>query len=327
MTSPLTIWTNHRFAPPLDGAFRDAVAPHVVRPAASMQESVLVSAESDPALRDEADVAFGQPVVDDLLNAQKLRLVCLSSAGFTRYDRDDLRAHCKARGVTVCNASGVYDEPCAQHAMAMILAVCRQLPQALDDQRGGRAWPTPKLRRESALLAPSTRFAIVGYGAIARRLVELLAPYGVQIEAFRRSPRGDENCPTLPMDRLDASLPHADHVVNILPASASTTNYFDATRLAKLKPGAAFYNIGRGDTVDQAALEAALKSGAIRHAYLDVTTPEPLPKDHPLWTTRNCFITPHTAGGSFDEPQRQIEHFARQLHRFARGEPVANQIF
>ena len=326
MTTPLTIWTNHRFAPPLAERFRDAVAPHVVRVAASMQASVLVPAESDPRLRDDADVAFGQPVVEDLLVARKLKLVCLSSAGYTRYDRDDLRAHCKSMGLAICNASAVYDEPCAQHAMAMILAVCRQLPAGLDSQRGDRAWPTSSLRAASRLLSSSTRVAIVGYGAIARRLVELLAPFGVQIEAFRRSPRGDENCKTFAMDRLDAFLPDADHVVNLLPASASTANFFDAARLAWLKPGAAFYNIGRGDTVDQVALAAGLRSDAIGHAYLDVTTPEPLPPDHPLWTTSNCVITPHTAGGSADEGERQIEHFAEQLDRFANNERLLNRI-
>lgn len=327
MNAPLTIWTNHRFAPPLADAFRQAVAPHVVRPAASMQESVLVSAESDPGLRLDADVAFGQPLVEDLLAAKRLRLVCLSSAGFTRYDRDDLRAHCRSTGLILTNASGVYDEPCAQHAIAMLLAAARQLPRALDSQRADRGWPTPTLRAASHLLGPSTRIAIVGYGAIARRLVELLAPYRCEITAFRRSPRGDENCRTLPIDQIDGVLQSADHVVNILPASKSTADFFDAARLAKLKRGATFINIGRGDTVDQAALEAGLRNGAIGQAYLDVTTPEPLPPEHPLWTTRNCFITPHTAGGSADEPQRQIEHFAAQVHRFTRGDAVENRIF
>ena len=324
--TPLTVWSGHRFSPADVNAFERAIAPHGVRWAAGGKASVLHGAESDAVLRADCDVAFGQPDPDDILNATRLRLVCLSSAGYTRYDRDDLREHCSSRGIAVCNASGVYNEPCAQHAFAMMMSVARELPAALDVQRTTRAWPTSDLRLGSQLIGPSTRIAIVGYGAIARRLVELLAPFGTQVHAFRRSPRGDENCPTSPIGDVDAALATADHVVNILPASAETSGFFDTTRFTRIKSGAAFYNIGRGDTVDQTALEAALRNGRLRAAYLDVTTPEPLPPDHPLWTTPNCYITPHSAGGSADEPARQIEHFAAQLHRFARGDAVVDRI-
>lgn len=325
MTSPLTVWTNHRFAPADAQAFERAIAPHRAIYSAAATPSVLHGGASDPELRSRGDVAFGQPDPADLLAATRLRLVCLTSAGYTRYDRDDLRAHCKSTGLVLANASGVYDEPCAQHAFAMLLAVARQLPAALDSQRGERGWPQAKIRRDSFILGPSTRVVIAGYGAIARRLVELLAPFGCQIHAFRRSPRGDENCPTSPIAEIDVSLASADVVVNILPASDETANFFDAARLARLQRAATFLNIGRGDTVDQAALESALRSGAIGHAYLDVTAPEPLPAGHPLWATPNCFVTPHTAGGSHDEQARQIAHFAEQLKRFANGEPVVNR--
>lgn len=324
--TPLTVWTNHRFSPAAADRFAVAIAPHVPLHAQAATASVLQGGASDAALRERGDVAFGQPAIEDLLAARRLRLVCLTSAGYTRYDRDDLRAHCRANGLAIANASGVYDEPCAQHVFAMLLGVARKLPAALDSQHASRGWPTTALRASSVLLTPATRIAIVGYGSIARRLVELLAPFGCQLRAFRRSPRGDENCLTFPIAQLDASLPWADHVVNILPASDETANFFDAVRLSKLRPGANFFNIGRGDTVDQAALASSLRSGAIAHAYLDVTTPEPLPPEHPLWTTPNCYITPHTAGGTIDEEDRQIAHFAEQLARFTRGETVANVV-
>ncbi|MSU70686.1 MAG: hypothetical protein EXS39_07925 [Opitutaceae bacterium] len=94
-----------------------------------------------------------------------------------------------------------------------------------------------------------------------------------------------------------------------------------AERLALLRPGATFYNVGRGATVDQDALLAALRSGRIR-AYLDVTTPEPLPVDHLLWSLPNCSITPHAAGGAQHENQRLMDHFLANLRRFERGQPL-----
>ena len=114
--------------------------------------------------------------------------------------------------------------------------------------------------------------------------------------------------------------------MNILPAAAGTEGYFDAGRLAKMKPGAIFYNIGRGTTVDQAALRSALESGRLAAAYLDVTDPEPLPPDHPLWSAPNCYITPHTAGGHRQEVERLAAHFLNNLKRFEAGEPLADRV-
>ena len=93
-----------------------------------------------------------------------------------------------------------------------------------------------------------------------------------------------------------------------------------------MKPGARFYNVGRGSTVDQAALLAALQSGRLGSAYLDVLDPEPLPPDHPLWTTQNCFITPHTAGGHHDQDERIVDHFLTNLDAFQRGAPMVDRI-
>jgi phosphoglycerate dehydrogenase-like enzyme len=94
----------------------------------------------------------------------------------------------------------------------------------------------------------------------------------------------------------------------------------------RMKPTALFYNIGRGPTVDQAALQTALETNAIAGAYLDVTDPEPLPPDHPLWKLPNCWITPHTAGGHDDEFLRLFRHFLVNLRRFETGEPMLDRI-
>jgi len=115
-------------------------------------------------------------------------------------------------------------------------------------------------------------------------------------------------------------------VVNILPENDSTIGYVNARRLACCKPGARFYNVGRGTTVDQTALLEALQSRRLDAAYLDVTDPEPLPVEHPLWTTPNCFITPHAAGGRYDEDEALVNHFLANLAAFQAGTQLTDRV-
>jgi phosphoglycerate dehydrogenase-like enzyme len=259
------------------------------------------------------------------MSLQKLRWVHLTSAGYARYDRDDLRAALRARGTVLTNSSMVYAEPCAEHVFAMMLALARRLPPCVADQITSRAWHAAGHRIRSKVLVGQTAL-IVGYGAIGRRLAELLAPLRMNVIAVRRRPAGDEGVRVVPEDQLDALLPQADHVINILPENSGTLRYFHATRLASIKPGGVFYNIGRGTTVDQEALRAGLESGTLAAAYLDVTDPEPLPPDHLLWRTPNCFITPHTAGGRDDEFETLVGHFLGNLSRFERGEMLMDRV-
>jgi phosphoglycerate dehydrogenase-like enzyme len=323
---PLTIWCNRLFSPQLTLELEQRVSPHRIVWAIDRLESNLFPALRDVAITHQAQVAWGQPDLLDCTESQTLKWVQLTTAGYTRYDRDDFKSALKAKSVAFCNASGVYDEPCAQHVVAMMLALARQLPEAYLSQRTSAAWPYLPLRAASRIIGYQQRVLLVGYGAIARRVAELLKPFDLNIVAFRRTVRGDELVPTHPIAALDDHLPSADHIVNILPASSETKWMFNAARLSKCKPGAILYNIGRGDTVDQDALVNALTSGPLAHAYLDVTTPEPLPSTHPLWSLPNCYITPHTAGGTSDETHRQIEHFVDNLHRFAAGKPLRDRI-
>jgi phosphoglycerate dehydrogenase-like enzyme len=112
-----------------------------------------------------------------------------------------------------------------------------------------------------------------------------------------------------------------------LPESASTRHFFDSERFGQFKPGARYYNIGRGPTTDQEALRTALTSGHLAAAYLDVTDPEPLPPDHPLWSLPNCYITPHTGGGHVTEPIRTVQHFIDNLRLYERGEPLVDRVW
>lgn len=320
----LTIWSNASFPLPVTASLEAALAGHVLLRPASLQSLNLVAAPPDPQFF-EADVAFGQPDPGQILASNRIKWVHLTSAGYTRYDREDLRTTMRERGVALTTSSHVYDEPCAQHVLAMMMSLARQLPYAQDDQRGERAWPAAPLRAKSNLLL-GQRVLIYGYGTIARRLTELLGPLKMDLVGVRRKPKGDEPIRVIPDSEADAMLPTADHVVNILPANPSTDGYFTAERFGRMKPGVVYYNIGRGTTVDQTALLAALQSKHISAAFLDVTDPEPLPADHPLWAAPNCFITPHTAGGHATEFERLADHFLHNLERFQSHQELLDRV-
>jgi phosphoglycerate dehydrogenase-like enzyme len=176
------------------------------------------------------------------------------------------------------------------------------------------------------LLAKET-ILIVGYGAIGRRLAELLTPFAVRVIGYRRTPQPATKVQVVGPEQLSSALAEADHVINILPESTETRRFFDAERLQLIKEGARYYTIGRGTTTDQEALAHTLESGHLSAAYLDVTDPEPLPPDHPLWSARHCYITPHTGGGHADESFRIVEHFVHNLQRYERGEELINRVF
>lgn len=300
------------------------VAPHHLLFPDKQEKSILAAGGSDPLL-EKADIAFGQPDAMQICRVASLKWIQLTSAGYTRYDRDDVKAALRARGCALTNSSAVFAEPCAQHALAMMLAFSRQLPQCLDEQRGDRSWRQTE-RRTGSFLLRGQFVVILGFGAIARRLIEMLGPFAMNVSAMRRTPVGHEAITVFSPDRLDDHLVQADHVINILPANAQSEHFFNAARLGRMKRTAFFYNIGRGKTVDQPALLAALNAGQIAGAYLDVMDPEPLPKDHPLWSAPNCFITPHTAGGHAGEEERLVAHFLENLRRFERGEALVDRV-
>lgn len=321
----LTIFINQKF--PDDAAnalLARSLAGHDIVYSKSITTSNLAASGHDSAI-DAADVAFGQPDPAAVIGAAKLKWVHLTSAGYDRYDRADLRAAMKSRGGIVTNSSSVYEEPCAEHLVAMMLSLARQLPAALANQREAKGWPSAEIRKASRLLVGQT-VVLLSFGAIARRVVELLAPYRMNLIAVRRTPSGKEPIRTIAENELDAVLPQADHVLNILPGGPATKGFISAARLGLLKKECYFYNIGRGGTVDQAALLAALQSGHLAGAYLDVTDPEPLPVSHGLWNAANCYITPHTAGGHHDEFERLVRHFLENLQRFEKGEGLTDVV-
>lgn len=322
--TPLKIFVDS----PLDAAtarlLLDGTAPHEVLFPRTGVASVLAQAEPDPAFP-LADIAFGQPDLESIRRSERLRWIHVSTAGFTRYDTPEFRALVAERGLVVTNSSSVYAAACAEHVFAFMLARSRRLPQALRSQAANGSPEWFQLRGDSVSLRAQS-VVILGFGGIATALVRLLAPFEMKITAMRRQPRGDEGFPTVTAEGLPAALATADHVINILPDNPASLSFIDAAHLAQMKRGAVFYNIGRGTTVDQDALLAALRSGRIAAAWLDVTEPEPLPPDHPLRSEPACFITPHIAGGHADESGTLARHFLSNLQHYLAGTPLLDRI-
>lgn len=320
----LTIWCNAKFSDSDTQLLVEGTKGHKLVFSTSASASVLVAGQADPTLS-TADVAFGQPDAKQCLALPKLRWVEVTTAGYTRYDTPEFREGFKARGAIFSNVSQVFADPCAQHVLAMMLALGRQLLPSFKDQLGDHSWGYLKRRYDSRLLTGQT-VVLLGFGAIGRRLAELLAPFGMTIIAVRRQTRAERGVRIVPEEALSTVLAQADHVVNILPDNASTLNYVNARRLACIKPGARFYNVGRGTTVDQKALLEALQSGRLADAYLDVFEVEPLPVHDPLWTAPNCWVTPHTAGGRHDQDTAIVKHFLANLAAFEKGGEMVDRI-
>jgi len=286
--------------------------------------SVLAKAGRDPQFA-TVDIAFGQPEPEAIEEAGQLKWIHVSTSGITRYDNRQFRALVAERKIPVTNSASVYNEACAVHALSFMVAQARRLPLAFQCRTGNGSETWREIRSTSGTLRGET-VLILGYGTIGKRLAELLRPFDMKVMAYRRKPRGDEGVLVISEAQLPSALAEADHVVNVLPDSAETRHFFDAARFAMIKPGAIFYNIGRGTTVVQDALLAALRSGRIIAAWLDVTEPEPLPEEHPLRKEPNCFITPHVAGGHKGEDKTLVRHFLKNFERFVRGESLLDRV-
>jgi phosphoglycerate dehydrogenase-like enzyme len=277
---------------------------------------VLVHEEPEP-LPDLASVDFVIPTIRlrpallELLASEpgRLRVIQTLSAGV-----DWLIGHVPEQ-VTVCNARGAFDGPLAEWVLGAILTMQRGLTQARD-QQAKREWSM----FEPAELA-GARVVILGIGSIGSAIAARLAPFGVEMVGIGRSAREGVHA----LAELDGILPSADILVNMLPLTSETRGLLDGPRLGLLPDGALVVNGGRGKTIAAEALIRELSSGRLR-AVLDVTDPEPLPVDHPLWSLPNVLVSPHIAG---DSPAATVRTYAiagDQLRRYAAGEPLRNVV-
>jgi phosphoglycerate dehydrogenase-like enzyme len=218
-------------------------------------------------------------------------------------------------GVTLCDAAGARDGAMAEWVVAALLADAKNA-RACAEQQAREVWEAVGI----ADLA-GARVLVLGYGSIGRAVAERLAPFGVDLVAVARTARDGVHG----IDELDALLPGADAVVNLLPLTPATRGLVDARVLAQMSPGSLLVNAGRGATVDTAALVQALHAGHVR-AVLDVVDPEPLPPGHPLWTAPGVLLSPHSAGDTRGADRAAWALAGEQLRRYAAGEPLRNVV-
>ena len=230
------------------------------------------------------------------------------------------------RGVCLTNSPGASATPIAHTAIAGLLSLARGLPLFGAAQRE-RRWLEPGEVAAPRDLGGQT-LVVVGLGGIGGEIARIARALGLYVIGVRRSGPGGED----PVDELVAPerlrevLPRADWLAIACPLTDATRGWIDASALALLPTGAHVLNVARGEIVDETALVAALRSGRIAGAYLDVFEVEPLPGDSPLWTLPNVIATPHAAALSDGNQARQAEHFLANLARWLRGEPLANRV-
>jgi phosphoglycerate dehydrogenase-like enzyme len=240
--------------------------------------------------------------------------------------------------VTVCNAQGAHSISTAEWTVSAILAMLKYFPLYRDLQQAADWRGRSQASKDYASLHDDhqpqypailqeelygKRVLIVGYGDIGKTIESLLTPFGVEITRVARTARTNRDGKVIqPIARLDQLLPKAEIVVLILPHTPDSHGLIGPAQFAAMSQGALLVNAARGPIVQTDALVAALNSGRIR-AALDVTDPEPLSADHPLWKCPNLFLTPHVAGSTPQFSPRAIQIAADQVRRVLAGEPLA----
>lgn len=216
------------------------------------------------------------------------------------------------------SAAGAYATNVAEHGVMLLLAGIR----ALAEQVRATSWrETDSVPRMQTLVGATV--AIVGCGAIGRAMIPALTALGAEILAVTRSGRPVPGAAeTVAAAQTPQVWSRADHVVLAAPATAATDHLVDASVLAQLAPTAWLVNVARGSLIDTDALVLALVEGSIAGAALDVTDPEPLPQQHPLWRLPNAIITPHVANPPSWLPNSLARHVSANVARFAAGEPL-----
>ena len=257
--------------------------------------------------------------------APRLRFVQSISAGVDQYDKAVL----KQSAIRLASAQGANARAVSDHAMALILALARRLPEARDNQarKHWRGMIGNLSIREDELYGKT--LLVVGVGRIGGRLARLAKAFEMKVIGIRRDPaNGAEGADEIHgFDGLMDLISQADVVALTCALTPETTGLINAEALARMKPSAWLVNVARGKVVDEPALIAALERGAFAGAALDVTAEEPLPATSPLWSLPNFFITPHTGGETRRYEDAVIDLLLENLDRIERGEAaLRNQI-
>lgn len=275
--------------------------------------------EIEPVL-DQVEIAAGHFPPEWINQAPKLRWYQQWGAG-----ADWLMKHpeIQQRDFILTNASGVHSIPITEHILALMLAFTRRLQQAFRDQQN-RRWSEIDSPEE---LAGKT-LLLIGVGAIGRHTARVASLLGMHVIGItRRSGKPSAGVERLvTQEHLLEELRGADFVVLTIPLTRDTRHLIDANAIKQMKTGAYIINIGRGATIDEAALAQALKEGKIAGAGLDVFEQEPLPAGSPLWAMQNVIITAHYSGNTPFYDQRALDIFLTNLECFTRDKPMRNVV-
>jgi phosphoglycerate dehydrogenase-like enzyme len=281
-------------------------------------EQAIVAAVPDADVLFLTDFLYTEKVAAAVRASSRTKWLQLLTAGY-----DSAKQFGVPDGVTVTNMGDALAAPVATHAVMLLLALQRLLPTFMANQNR-RVWDRSISAR--AVIPDQSTVVVIGFGHIGREIARLLRTFGSRIISVTRSGAphalADE---AVPLTKLLEALPRADAVMIAVPLDATTQGLFGSRTLNACKRGAFLVNIARGSVVDSIALLDALTTGVIAGAGLDVTDPEPLPKDHPLWGAPNLIISPHFAGACGRIGTQRMAAIAEDnLKRFMRGDALTN---
>jgi D-2-hydroxyacid dehydrogenase (NADP+) len=271
----------------------------------------------------DCDVIYGgHPKADTIGKARKLRWVQTFSAGVNHFPLKEL----SERDIPLTNASGAHGIPIAENILAMMLAFAIRIPTFIraQDKKEWLSWKDEGAKFE----LEGQTLLVAGLGGIGATLARKADALGMRVIGIRRNPTDPPPGvnTVYATEHLQEALGQADHVALCLPLTDETTDFLNEAELRAMKPTAYVYNVGRGKSINRAALIGALKHGWIAGAGLDVTDPEPLPSDDPLWSFPNVILSQHTSGNSPAMDRRVTDIFIDNLRRFLAGEPLRNRV-
>ena len=279
--------------------------------------------ESLRSALDGAEVLFGWDCdADNLREAwdrtAALRWIHWAGAGVDGLPYPDLVAN----DVVLTNARGIFDRAMAEYTLGLIIAFAKRFPETMNSQ-AARRWDHKYNERIVGKHA-----LVVGVGSIGREIARLLRAAGMTVAGIGRSARaGDHDFGAIhAFDDLNGVLGDADYVIAIMPLTDATRGAFGVAQFAAMKPTARFFNLGRGASVDEAALVAALEAGEIAGAGLDVFATEPLPAESPLWTRTDVIVSPHMSGDYYGWDADAVTQFVDNFRRYRADEPLRNII-
>ncbi len=293
-----------------------------IREAGGDAEVVVTNPQGAETEIADADVVFGFVSRRMYLGAQNLRWVHAISSGVDAFLYDEFRDG----DVVLTSEKGLVGDHLADTGFGLLLMLTRQLAAAL--RYGPDSWNhRPEMRYREVELTGST-MGIFGFGGTGRAMARRAAAFGMDVVAMDRDPVAPS--PEVPEVHgegyFDDLLARSDVVAICTPLTPETRGKFDAAAFARMKETAFLVNVTRGEVMVEDDLVAALESGQIRGAGLDVVPREPLPADSPLWSLPNVVMTPHTAGASQFRASRNMERFLRNLERLRRGEELEGVI-